>query len=325
MCSLYSLFLIMSSLYHITDTVVNSVQRIKCLENKNFMSIHTRPVTLLTAKNRVEFLVRGERFATYRYDEGRTPGFTALYASAERAVTQPAANDLALWLAHGNVNGIAFGTESPEQTENLEDSVNGTIVSLEMLTRRSAYSVGFQHECGWLAPNGKQILTDTRTVRVTPGPSEGAILDIQIALQAHIETPVLFGRSDSAFLSIRAASALTSADSFAMGAGQLRNSLGAYGAEEVHGRMAKWCACVGVVRNETVGFAFLEHPGNPFFPSPWVARPDGVLSPSPFAWRSFKLAAGENLTLRYRLLVHVGYVNQGWADARLTDFARENP
>lgn len=266
-----------------------------------------------------------------------TPGFVALYAPAERLITRTVENGLALWLGHGNVNGLAFGiedaeptgsldrSENSELTEQLANSADGEIVSLEMLTRRSAYSVGFQHECAWLAPDGKRIVTDTRTVRVTPGPSEGAILDIQIVLQVPGDTPVVFGRSQSAFLSIRAASALTSVDAFAMGAGQLRNSLGAYGSENVHSRMAKWCACVGVVRGETVGFAFLEHPDNPFFPSPWIARPDGVLSPSPFGWRSFNLGAGESLTLRYRLLVHVGYVNQGWADARLADFVRDNP
>jgi hypothetical protein len=295
------------------------------------MTIHTRPVTLLTAKNRVEFFARGERFATYRYEEGLTPGFIALYAPAERLITRTAENGLALWLGHDNVNGLTFGTEGSEPTgsldrvENSANSANGAIVSLEMLTRRSAYSVGFQHKCDWLAPDGKRILTDMRTVRVTPGPSGGAVLDIQIVLQAPVDTPVVFGHSESAFLSVRAASALTSVDALAMGAGQLRNSLGAYGTENVHSRMAKWCACVGVVRSETVGFAFLEHPGNLFSPSPWVARPDGVLSPSPFAWRSYRLEAGERLTLRYRLLVHVGYVNQGWADARLADFVRENP
>ena len=282
------------------------------------MPINTRPVSLLTTADRVEFFVRGEPFATYRYREGDTPGFTALYAQGERAVTQPSTNGCALWLMHGNVNGVAYGVAGETSGQPA-----GQIVTEEMTARRGALSVGFQHECAWLNPVGERVLLDTRTARVVPGPSEGTILDIEIRLQAPEASPVAFGPTEDSLLCVRAASALYSVAPFAMGGGQVRNSLGEYGAESLHGRQARWCACVGVVRGETVGFTFLEHPGNPPFPSPWVARPDGILSPTPFGWRSQTLPAGHSLTLRYRLLAHVGYVNQGWADARQDDFARE--
>lgn len=295
------------------------------------MPINTRPVSLLTTADRVEFFVRGEPFATYCYREGDTSGFTALYAQGERAVTQTAANGCALWLMHGNVNGVAYGVPPTEgngkKEEGKEASISsfppvGQIVTEEMMARRGSLSVGFQHECVWLNEAGDRVLADRRTVRVLPGPSEGTLLDIEVRLQAPEKAAVTFGATEDSLLCIRAASALYSDAPLTMG-GQVRNSLGEYGAEAVHGRQARWCACVGVVRGETVGFAFMEHPGNDGFPSPWVARPDGVLSPTPFGWRSQTLQAGRSLTLRYRLLVHVGYVNQGWADARQSDFAGE--
>jgi hypothetical protein len=283
------------------------------------MPINTRPVSLLTTADRVEIFVRGEPFATYRYRESDTPGFTALYAQGERAVTQLAANGLALWMMHGNVNGVAYGVPGVPIGQSV-----GQIITEDMMARRGSLSVGFQHDCVWLNEAGERALTDRRTVRVLPGPSEGTILDIEIRLQAPDDAPVTFGQTEDSLLCVRAASALYSDAPLTMGGGQVRNSLGEYGAESLHGRQARWCACVGVVRGETVGFAFLEHPRNDGFPSPWVARPDGVLSPTPFEWRSRTLPTGHSLTLRYRLLVHVGYVNQGWADARQSDFAGES-
>ncbi len=308
------------------------------------MPLHTRDLSLLTANDRLEIFARGERFAAYRHGEDATPGFTALYASGERALTQPAPNGLGLWLMHGNVNGAAFGGETEEEkrqggadetgrarrNENEQQATNdkqllpvGRIVTDDLTVRRGTYSVGFQHECGWILPDGERILTTVCTTRVLPGPSEGVILDVELRLQAPADRPVTLGRTDDALMCIRAASGLYSVEPFAMGTGQTRNSLGEYGTSQVHGRAARWCANVGVVDGETCGFAFLEHPANPVFPSPWIARPDGVLSPSPFGWRTQTLAPREALRLRYRLLTHLGYVNQGWADARLQDFARE--
>lgn len=302
------------------------------------MPLHTRPLSLLTANDRLEIFARGERFAAYRHGEGVTPGFTTLYASGERALTQPSPNGLGLWLMHGNVNGAAFGGATEEEKRRRGGEENGDkqqgasskplfpvgrIVTDDLMVRRGTYSVGFQHECGWMLPNGERALTTVCTTRVLPGPSEGVILDIELRLQAPDDRGVTLGRSEDALLCVRAASGLYSVEPFAMGAGQTRNSLGEYGTSQVHGRAARWCANVGVVDGETCGFAFLEHPANPAFPSPWIARTDGVLSPSPFGWRSQTLEPGEALRLRYRLLTHLGYVNQGWADARLADYLRE--
>ena len=265
--------------------------------------MQARQVSLQTTTDRIEMFVRGERCATYRYAEGQTPGFVSLAAPGERLITQPNAEGLGMWLA--------------------QPTIHNSQSTIEMTARRGAYSVGFQHECAWLDEDGKRLLTDSRTIRVAPGPSEGAILDIALRLRAEEERSVTFAPSEEGLLCLRVASGLFDAGTELIGGGQIRNNWGEYGMNALHGRQAKWCAGMGVIQGETVGFAFLEHPHNPYFPSPWIARPDGVLSPSPFGWRSLTLAPGGSLDLRYRILIYMGYVNQGWADARLQDFARE--
>lgn len=269
-------------------------------------------VALQTGQGRLDFLIRGERFTSYRYgDEEAVPGFSALHAPGCRAVTREAeAGGLSLCLVHGNVEGVAFGTGG--------EGKQGQIVTIEMTARRGAQTVGFQQKCAWIAPDGRHLLTDARTARVHPGPGESRILDLSFRLSAPFEQSVTFGRTEEAFLRVRAASSL-----FSSGGGQARNSEGAYDADAIHGRSAAWVACVGVVHTETVGFAFLDHPDNPWHPPPWVARADGTLSPSPFAWREMELAAGRAIFLRYRLIAHRGYVDEGWADARLAEYARE--
>lgn len=264
-------------------------------------------VTLLTAPGKVELWTRGERFAVYLPDTS-VPGFASLTVMGSRLLTQTAANGLALYLRHGNVNGVAFGTENAD----------GKVTSEEFMARRGSQSVGFQHRLRYLAPNNTLLFTETRTVRVVPSASEGSILDMTLELQANPEFPVIFEPSPDSFLTLHAAQEFTPANN-----GQMRNSLADYGAEALHGRAARWAGVVGVVENETVGTVLLDHPGNLWYPSLWVAREDGTLSPSGLAWRRYELPASQILTLRYRLQTHVGYVDQGWADARLLDFIRD--
>lgn len=271
-------------------------------------SMQTR---LLTGKNRLHFYMGKEPFAIYRMDTV-VPGFDRLYAMGERALTLPSEElGVSLWVAHGDVNGVAFG---------LANAANpaGNMVSEELTARRGPQSVGFRQVCVWRAPDETPLVTETRTVRVLPGYGEGRILDLTLQLEAHDEDHVMLGRSEVGPLVLRVTNPL-----WPTGNGQLRNSAGSYGLEAIQGQSAVWCACLGVVDSETVGFALLDHPNNPGHPPPWRAERNGLLSPAPFTYRSAELPLHVGLTFRYRLLVHRGYVDQGWADARLAEFARE--
>jgi hypothetical protein len=269
---------------------------------------------LVIAPGRIDFYVWDGRFASYDI-EGSVPGFTALHACGMKAVTQPdTASGRGVWLAHGNVNGMAFGAAG------VGGRPAGRIVTNDLMARRGSQSTGFLHECVWTAPNGDCVLNDVRTVRVARGPSQGVLLDFGIRFTAPAHAGVTFGQSDDALLSACIAPPLLSS-----GGGQQRNSNDEFGPAAIHGRQARWCACNGVVRGETVGLAFLDHPGNPWHPSPWLFREDGVLSPSPFPWRQHTLEPGRSLALRYRIVVHSGYVEAGWIQARMADWLRENP
>ena len=265
---------------------------------------------LTTAPGRIDIHLRGERFATY--ETGGAPGFTAIHANGLRAVTQlDASVGRCLWMMHGSVNGAAFGTGTQS------DRPSGHVVTSDLSARRGSQSVGFRHECSWIAPDGVCLLHESRTVRVTEGPSSGGILDIGITLTS-VGRSIELGQSDDALLCTRVASSLLPS-----GGGQLRNSRDDFGSTDVHGRQASWCACNGVVNGETVGLAILDHPNNPWHPPPWVVSENGLISPSPYAWRKESLSPGSVLALRCRIVVHSGYVEAGWIQARMTEWLRE--
>ncbi len=289
---------------------------------------------LITAPDRMEFFVGGQRAAAYRTGP-ENPGFTALLAPEGRSVTRIERGDgLALWTGHSDVNGMAFGVEPRSETDEPEaDSALsrfapdlaafrdkftqniGRIVPTETTARRGPQSIGFQQARRWLAPDDALILHDVFTVRIFAGPAEGVILDFSLELNAPENSAVTFGPSQEPLLQMQAATAF-----FPMGAGQFRNALGEYGLTELSGRSAAWLAGIGVVSGQTIGFAWLDHPGNSNHPPAWSVKENGAVGPSPLGWGTWTLEANRSVAFRYRLLIHQGYVDQGWADFRMTDY-----
>ncbi len=270
---------------------------------------------LTTAPGQIHFRIGDARVASYR-TEGGAPGFSALFAAGLRAVTDTgSAAGQGVWIAHGNVNSAAFGAASPGFSDGGR-SDGGRIETRELVVRRGSQSVGFRHTCDWVAA-GERVLTETRTVRLTSGPSAGALLDIDLVLTPSGESSVTLGRSAFGLLCARIAAPL-----LPDAGGQVRNSNDEFGPDAINGRQAAWCACNGVVDGETVGVAILDHPTNPWHPSPWVCTEGGLLSPSPFPWRTHELTLQAPLRLRYRLVVHSGYVEAGWVHQRLRDWSQ---
>ena len=58
------------------------------------------------------------------------------------------------------------------------------------------------------------------------------------------------------------------------------------------------------------GLAIMQHPSNPWYPSPWFTRDYGFMSPTPMYWpengEETFMKKGTKLVLRYSVLVHAG-------------------
>ena len=261
---------------------------------------------LETRRESIELFVREERAARYLHD-APVPGLMSLFAAERRAVTHPFFEDgVSVWIGHSDLEGCVFGEKDSDRA--------GLCRSEGVIARRGSQSVGLQHTCGCFTPDGRRLLTEVRTLRVQSGPAAGTILDLRLELRAPEQHAMTLVRSERGLLRMRLASAFVSSS------GTVRSSEGDYGAE-VNRRSAAWCGCVGVVLAETVGLVILDHPTNPSHPPVWNIDPSGTLEINPHAWQDTVIAAGQSVEFRYRLLTHSGYVEQGWADLRMREFA----
>ncbi|HLH81289.1 MAG TPA: DUF6807 family protein [Chthonomonas sp.] len=270
------------------------------------------PVTLIARPGRVEFWIYGGLFAVYRTSSVAPCGFTAVYAKDRRPVLKPNEAGIVLGIARENVDGFDFTPSSNSAYP------KGAIVPLSTMARRGPCSVGLRQDSLWITPVGEPIIAETRIFRALPGPGPSRILDIFLHLRPCAGREIVFGNAPHDLLQ------LYIAEPFLRETGLARNSRGAIGIEQIHRRSAAWCGFVGVIQKETVGFALMDHPQNPFFPTDWNLSADGTLSPSPLLWSGFAQNLAKAISLRYRLIVHDGYVDFGWTGARLQDFAKEH-
>lgn len=258
---------------------------------------------LTTAPGRIDIYVRDERFTSYLTDLPN-PGFGRLHANGMRPVTQ-SASDAEPTVSFGRQAALSAPTGSIETS---------SVRTIDLVARRGSQSVGFQHQCARLGADGEIELVEQRTVRVLAGPSAGILLDIAIDLAA-VVPDVKPTKDRHGLIGLRAANTL-----FPAGGGQMIDSENRFGPEEIDGQYARWCSCMGVVLGETVGLAILDHPDNPGRPAMWRCDSTCQLSPIPVDGLARRLNPGERLRLRYRIVVHSGFVEALWVNERFREW-----
>jgi len=155
---------------------------------------------------------------------------------------------------------------------------------------------------------GKKLLADERThiFRVENGQR---IIDVNMTFTAEHGDCVLGDKKDAGF-SIRVA---TSMDVDSKKGGRLINSHGVTD-KAAWGKRAPWVDYHGPVNGKTVGVAILNHPSSFRHPTPWHVRTYGLFTANPFGLKSlrqgkdgaFTLKRGDSITLRHRVIFHLG-------------------
>jgi hypothetical protein len=109
-------------------------------------------------------------------------------------------------------------------------------------------------------------------------------------------------------------SARMAADLSVKNGGTMVNAEGIKGEKETFGKHSPWIDFYGKRGEAIEGLAILQHPSNPWYPSPWFTRDYGFISPTPMYWpqngEETYLKKGETLLLRYRVLVHGGTTDE---------------
>ena len=209
-----------------------------------------------------------------------------------------------LWFTHGEVNGIDFWAESDK---------TGRQVHREFEALDSGVCGRLRARNDWVSAEGKKICEDVRELRVYDIP-EVRLFDYTITVKA-TDGPVEFGDTKEGTFGVRVASVMDVME--AHPDAHITNSEGQKDGE-AWGKAANWCDYSGPIDGTMVGVSILDHPTSFRHPTYWHVRTYGLFAANPFGLRHFigdttgkgrfTLQPGEEVTFRYRVLIHPGNV-----------------
>jgi hypothetical protein len=228
-----------------------------------------------------------------------------------------------MWCTHGDINGVNFWTEKPNKPG--EKMGHTDHVAFTEITSGPTAVVAVKND--WIAPDGHRVCSDERRLRF--GETDGARwIDFDIALKAS-DGDLVFADDKEGFFALRVAHSIC-VD--AKQGGKLVNSNGLTNAD-AWGKSASWVDDHGPIDGKTVGMAIFNHPSSCRYPTYWHARTYGLIGANPFGVRAFtgdktkdgslKVAAGQSVHFRYRVLFHVGDEREAKLAERFAEYAKE--
>lgn len=307
------------------------------------------------AEKKVDVLIDGELFTTYRYpDQIKKPVLWPVMSARGNMLTRsyPLINKegdrtdhphhVGVWLNYGDVNGLDFWNNSEAIPEEKRDGY-GTIYHQSIDKAESGKgSAVLACTAEWDTPDQEALLKDYSTYRFSVS-GDTRIIDRTTTLEALVDT-VTFTDNKEGMFAIRVARELelpTKGSTKLMDAhgnitevAQMDNSLvkgnyrGADGAEgkEVWGTRGRWMKLGSEIKGETVNLVILDHPSNVGYPTYWHARDYGLFSANTLGQKifsdgvrelNFSLKKGEKVTFKYRLIV----ASEDLSDAQINDLA----
>jgi hypothetical protein len=305
---------------------------------------HAAPAVKLTPlPDRVRVEIDGHLFTEYIYGDGATrPYCYPILAADDTPMTRNfpmkkvAGEDTdhpwhrSLWFAHSMVNGVDFWNEGHGDAGK-SPSEKGHTVQDSVTLDNDAGAI-HTHD-NWVAPDGKIICTDDRTIRFQ-ATAAARMIDYEVTLHAPAAEPLLLGDNKDGTMAIRLAQWMTMPHknqgggaaitgegtnvlSHATSAGHIVNSEGIRDGD-VWGKRADWCDYYSQLNGKTYGVAIFDHPQNLRHPTWWMARDYGLFGANPFGRHDYEklpdqphigdytIPAGGTLTLRYRFYFHTG-------------------
>ena len=193
------------------------------------------------------------------------------------------------------VNGGNYWQEGLERGRII--SVNAQIV------KEDGDTVIITDECIWSRPGALSPVKDSRRFLITSPSSTTTQIDIEITMEMLMDVHIR--KTNHSLFSARMA-----ADLAVTNGGTMINAEGASSEKETFGKSSAWMDFYGKRGNAVEGLAIMQHPSNPWYPSPWFTRDYGFMSPTPMYWpqngEETFIKKGTQLLLRYRVLVHTG-------------------
>lgn len=311
-------------------------------------ALHSAPaadVTLTRLPDRVRVEIDGDLFTEYVFAGANRPYCHPVRTTDGTSLTRdfPMKRGLgededhphhrSLWFAHSDVNGIDFWNED----NNGSPRPKGKIVHDALLETASGPAGVLRSRNRWVAPDGRVLCTDERTLRFLALPQARAI-DFIVTLRAPADAPVVFDDDKDGVIGLRLATWMNMARPpnsnrrFTSGSGHIVTATGQRDSA-AWGKRAPWCDYHAERNGRTYGVAIFDHPENLRHPTWWHARDYGLFAANPFGWSDFEprttkpnagahpIPAGGSLTLRYRVYFHSGDEKAAALAERYADYA----
>ncbi|HPN34423.1 MAG TPA: PmoA family protein [bacterium] len=228
-----------------------------------------------------------------------------------------------LFFTYDRVNGVGFwnNTAIPPQIK---------LVEIKKVENGKTGTISSVHH--WVAPNGKILLQEDRSMQFIPSRKHYAI-DFSIQLTAK-DTAVVFEDTKEGMFSIRVADWLAEKSGHA----EYLSSNGDRKEKEVWGKRAVWVRLEGAKNGQPLGIAMIHHPNSVNYPTFWHARGYGLFAANPLGQETFErdhnvenpkafrltLAKGESAWFKFRVVVYDGAMDKAAVDAIAADYAKTN-
>jgi hypothetical protein len=265
-----------------------------------FVATSQPKVTAEQVGDKIEFRVNGNLFTSYILSEfEKYPFFFPVNGPSNATVTSMRnanyPHHSSLFFGCDKVNGGNYWQEGLER---------GQIVSLRAdILETGGEKAVIENECIWKRPGADAPIKDKRKITVSvPSPGKFQI-DFDIVMEMLMD--VTIDKTNHSLFSGR-----MDPDLAVTNGGTMINAEGETGEKNTFGKRSAWMDYHGERMGKTEGMAILQHPSNEWFPAPWFTRNYGFFSPTPMYWpendKNITLKKGQQIKLRYRVLVHSG-------------------
>lgn len=219
----------------------------------------------------------------------------------------------ALWFSWKFINGVNYWEEDAKTGL----AAGRTEWQPPKITTRADFSARFEMALTYRPANGQPLLTEKRLIEVAPPTADGVQQQDWTLTFTALDKDVVFDRTPLpnepdgkpyggyAGLSVRfvkeleQVQAVTTQEAVTFAGGRYRGK-------------ATGLDYSGKIGNAEAGIAIIDHPKNLNAPTPWYVINDGPMryySPAVICYGPHTLKAGQELTLRYRVLIHPGRWN----------------
>jgi hypothetical protein len=265
------------------------------------LPLSTAKITAEKVGSKINVTINGKFFTSYIFSEDeKYPFFYPVNGPVSGGSVTSMRN--AIYPHH---TSLFFGCDMVNDGNYWQEGLErGRIISVNaQVVKQGGDTVIITDECIWSRPGALSPVKDTRKYIIT-SPSE-SITQIDVVITMEMLMDVIIKKTNHSLFSARMA-----ADLAVTNGGTMINAEGVKGEKETFGKNSAWIDFYGKRGNATEGLAIMQHPANPWYPSPWFTRDYGFMSPTPMYWpqngTETSMKKGTTLILRYRVLVHAG-------------------